>query len=83
VGVPSKNSSVSDMGRRPELKSAEFFVGTPTSSRDNLTFGFETAEKSGAVIGGATPPPKSAEKKLLMVNFVAFYTVAPVSSRLV
>ena len=33
------------MGRRPELKSDEFFETTPNSSRDNLTFVFETAEK--------------------------------------
>ena len=44
------------MGRRPELKSDEFFEVTPISSRDNLTFMFETAETSVAVIGGATLP---------------------------
>jgi len=27
--VPSKNSLLSDMGRRPQLKSDEFFEGTP------------------------------------------------------
>ena len=43
------------MGRRPELKSDEVFEGTPISSRDNILFVFETAEKSGSVIGGATP----------------------------
>ena len=42
------------MGRRPELKSDEIFEGTPISPRDNLTFVFVTAEKSVAVIGGAT-----------------------------
>ena len=54
MGVPSKNSSVLDMGRRPELKSDEFFEGTPLSSRDNCTFVLETAQESGSVIGGAT-----------------------------
>ncbi len=54
MGVPSKNSLVSDMGRRPELKSDEFFEGTPLSSRDNRTFVLETAQESGSVIGGAT-----------------------------
>ena len=54
MGVPSKNSLVLDMGRRPELKSDEFFEGTPLSFRDNHTFVFETAQKSGSVIGGAT-----------------------------
>ena len=56
MGVPSKNSLVSDMGRRPELKSDEFFEGTPLSSRDNSTFVLETAQESGSVIGGATLP---------------------------
>ena len=55
MGVPSKNSSVLDIGRRPELKSDEFFEGTPLSSRDNCTFVLETAQESGSVIGGATP----------------------------
>ena len=45
MGVHSKNSSVLDMGRRPELKSDEFFEGTPLSSRDNCTFVIETAPK--------------------------------------
>ena len=53
--VPSKNSLLSDMGRRPQLKSDEFFEGTPLCSRDNRTFVFETAQESGSVIGGATP----------------------------
>ena len=43
------------MGRRPELKSDEFFESTPISSRDNLTFVFETAETSDSVIGNLTP----------------------------
>ena len=59
MGVPSKNSSVLDMGRRPELKSDEFFEGTPLSSRDNCTFVLETAQESGSVIGGATQRPQS------------------------
>ena len=54
MGVPSKRSFVLDMGRRPELKSDEFFEGTPLSSRDNRTFVLETAQESGSVIGGAT-----------------------------
>ena len=49
MGVTPKNSSVLDMGRRPELKSDEFFEVTPISSRDNLTFVFETAETGGAL----------------------------------
>ena len=53
--VPSKNSLLSDMGRRAQLKSEEFFEGTPLCSRDNRTFVFETAQESGSVIGGATP----------------------------
>ena len=53
--VPSKNSLLSDMGRRAQLKSDEFFEGTPLCSRDNRTFVFETAQESGSVIGGATP----------------------------
>ena len=55
IGVQLKSSTDLDRGRRPELKSDEFFECTPISSRDNLTFVSETAEKSGAVIGGATP----------------------------
>ena len=67
MGVPSKNSSVLDMGRRPELKSDEFFEGTPLSSRDNCTFVLETAQESGSVIGGATHhaavfPPRYPDK---------------------
>ena len=58
MGVPSKNSSVLDMGRRPELKSDEFFEGTPLSSRDNCTFVLETAQESGSVIDGATRDDK-------------------------
>ena len=54
MGVDSKNSSDLDMGRRPKLKSDEFFESTPISSRDNRAFVLETAQKSGAVIGGAT-----------------------------
>ena len=56
MGVVSKHSSDLHMGRRPELESDEFFETTPISSRDNLTFVFETAQTSGSVIGGATPP---------------------------
>ena len=52
--MDSKNSSDLDMGRRPELKSDEFFESTPISSRDNLTFVFETAETSDSVIGNLT-----------------------------
>ena len=55
MGVDSKSSSDLDMGRRPELKSDEFFLSTPISSRDNLTFVFETAETSDSVIGNLTP----------------------------
>ena len=54
MGVVSKHSSDLHMGRRPELESDEFFETTPISSRDNLTFVFETAQTSGSVIGGAT-----------------------------
>ena len=54
MGVVSKHSSDLHMGRRPELESDEFFETTPISSRDNLTFVFETAQTGGSVIGGAT-----------------------------
>ena len=66
MGVPSKKSLVLDMGRpagrararraapRPELKSDEFFEGTPLYSRDNRTIVLETAQESGSVNGGAT-----------------------------
>ena len=65
MGVHSKNSSALDMGRRPELKFNEFFQCTPIGSRDNLTFVSETAEKSVAVIGGAT----------LMLGFASTYVL--------
>ena len=68
MGVPSKNSSVLDMGRRPELKSDEFFEGTPLSSRDNCIFVLETAQESGSVIGGATPRKLSRVRHALRVR---------------
>ena len=42
------------MGRRPELKSDEFRISTEGVTELKLTFVFETAETSGAIIGGAT-----------------------------
>ena len=54
MGVDSKKLSDLDMGRRPELKSDEFFESTPISSRENLIFDLETAEKSASVIGNLT-----------------------------
>ena len=52
MGVPSKNSSVLDIGRRPELKSEGtplgFFEGTPLIVLEIIcTFVLETAQESG------------------------------------
>ena len=57
--IDNKNSTDLDVGRRPKLKSDEFFVADHRSYRAYLTFVFETAEKSIAVIGGATPRTKA------------------------
>ena len=70
IGVKPKTSSDLDVGRRPELKSDEFFCFTPIVQEILRCEHFFTAEKvfrsftprADPVIGGAEHPrgPKSA-----------------------